>query len=456
MKKIKKIDICIFATMLILSLGYLFIFYPGILSFDSYNQLEQIKNFEFTTGHPIMHTLIEMICLKIWNSPASIALFQILVFSFTWTLICKYNRKDDNKKVKIIQLIVTVIMSINPIIGTYTITLWKDILYCIVLLQIGFLTQILVEKKFKANNLLIVGLSFTLMFLKAIRYNGMIVSLFFSIILIILLFIYDRKTLNFLKFMLICVFFHILFTIPATIFNVNSSEEQVSGGMFNYKMIQATGAFVVENKLTDEEIVELGKYVNVSLLRQYYNPYYSDPIGKTEMNNQYILDHQNDFNKLFFDLSLKYPKTSIKFWAKSTVILWKIVIPNNSIGTIINTSIWAENKDININHVNENTFIYKKTNVIISKTLNNVYLKTILYSPALYLYLSIILLCYLSIKFKRYLILVIVPNIFNLAGLAISIPVQDARYVYANYLLYFLILIVFLKYLFNKLESNGE
>lgn len=453
MNKIKKIDLIIFFSMLLIFSSYLFIFYPGILSFDSYNQLVQIRTLKFTTGHPIIHTLIEKACLMIWDSPASIAFFQILVFSITWTIICKYNRKNENKTVKIFQILITIIMCMNPLIGTYTITLWKDILYSIIILQIGFLTQILVDNKFKVGNFQIILMSFLLILIKSIRYNGMIISLLFFIILFILLYKYDKKSLNFLKLTIFCIVFHFLFTIPFMIYKTNSPEEQVSGGMFNYKLIQATGAFVHEDKLNEKETKELGKYVNVNLLKQYYNPYFSDPIGKTEMNKEYISENQNNFNKLFLKLSFKNPKTTIKFWTKSTVILWDIIVPNDIIGTTINTSIFAENKDDNINHINENTPIYNKTNTVISKTLSNIYLKTILYSPAFYLYLSIILLCYLTIKLKNYILLVVIPNIFNIIGLIISIPVQDVRYVYANFLIFFLTAIIFLKYFYS---TKGE
>ena len=68
-RKIKKFDIVLFLIPFIMFLIALFIYYPGILSFDSYNQLEQIRTGVYSNGHPFIHTLIEMGCLKIFNSP---------------------------------------------------------------------------------------------------------------------------------------------------------------------------------------------------------------------------------------------------------------------------------------------------------------------------------------------------------------------------------------------------
>ena len=49
---------------------------------------------KFDTSHPFFHTFIEMILMKIWNTPAVVGLFQITVFSILWTKICKYNRLE--------------------------------------------------------------------------------------------------------------------------------------------------------------------------------------------------------------------------------------------------------------------------------------------------------------------------------------------------------------------------
>ena len=94
-KKIKQLDykdLIIFLIPFIIFTIYLYVFNPGSMSYDSFNQLHQIATGKFTNNHPFFHTFIEMICIRIYASPASYCVFQIGVFSAMWMVICKYFR----------------------------------------------------------------------------------------------------------------------------------------------------------------------------------------------------------------------------------------------------------------------------------------------------------------------------------------------------------------------------
>lgn len=79
-------DLLIFLIPFIVFSVYLYIFNPGILVFDSYNQMYQIATGQFSSWHPFFHTFIEMMCLKIYGSPSSVAVLQIVVFSVFWMM----------------------------------------------------------------------------------------------------------------------------------------------------------------------------------------------------------------------------------------------------------------------------------------------------------------------------------------------------------------------------------
>ena len=457
-KKAKRIefnrfDAIIGLTLLIPLIFYFFVFYPAIFSFDSYNQLSQIIEMKFTLGHPFIHTFIELICMKIWNSPASISLFQILVFDFTWIIICKYNRKKNTKSEKVLQLVLTFLMGLHPLIGTYTITLWKDILYSIIILQISFVIEIFIDNRFKVNNYVLIIFSLLLILVKNIRYNGLIITLGVAVIFTIILFFKDKKSKAYVKFILYLVIFHFLFMIPQNIFNVEKSTSLVNSGMFNGKAIQAFGAFTADNIMLDSEKKELNGYLNVEQLKNKYNPYFMDPILYIEKNDEKIFKDELDFYKLLLKLSLNHPKESFDFWTKSTAIIWRLEKTNDEIGTSIYTSTYAENKIDYYNHINEKTQIYKFTTRVLYGLQNIPILNIIFYRPALYFYMSIILIIFL-LKIKSN-ILILIPNLLNLFGLIISIPIQDVRYVYANYLLFFLILVIFIdKFKIKDNEQN--
>ena len=56
-KKIKKEDVIIFLVSCAILLFFLYVFAPGILTYDSYNQLNQIRTGTFTNWHPFFSYL---------------------------------------------------------------------------------------------------------------------------------------------------------------------------------------------------------------------------------------------------------------------------------------------------------------------------------------------------------------------------------------------------------------
>ena len=129
--KINYRDLIIFVLPVLIFVLYLFAYNPGVLTVDSFSQLHQIATGKFTTAHPIFHTFLEMLCLKIFKSPFYIGLFQILIFSAIWMGICKYHRDDysKNSNAFIVQFIVTLIVCLIPINAIYSITLSSNVLF---------------------------------------------------------------------------------------------------------------------------------------------------------------------------------------------------------------------------------------------------------------------------------------------------------------------------------------
>lgn len=440
-KKFTRIDLIIFLIPIFIFGIYLAIFFPGILTADSYNQLNQIKTGIFYNNHPFFHTLIEMICLKIWNSPASIEIFQIFFFSSIWTLICHYNRKSNSRKNIIFQIVFTILVSINPINGIHSITLWKDVLYSYVILLLTFALQICLDKKFKLNNTNIIFLSAITMLLNNIRHNGITVLIGTFITVFICLFLFDKKSKNYLKYLFCCFLFALIFSLPSYIFNVQNDL----GGNRNQlekKLIHIDGAFLEAGKFSTDDLNTLDQYIDIENLKENYTPYFMDPIYNF-IDYDAIDKNKKDLYILTFKNIFLHPKIVLRYLWDSTAVLFQFTLPSDAIGTTIETDIRATNKDPNINHINQNTYIYQFTNNLINNLDSNSFFHTILFSPAFYFYLGIIVLLFVvKLLDKKYLILLI-PNAFNLLGLIITIPIQDARYVYANNLICYLFIIIF-------------
>jgi hypothetical protein len=454
-KKIEKMDVIIFLIPFITFLILLCIYYPGILTCDSYNQLSQIDNGIYNNAHPIFHTFIEWLCLSIWDSPASIAILQVTVFSIIWTVICKYNRKIESKKLKILQIILTLFIALNPMNSIHSITLWKDILYSYSILLFCFLMQICIDKRFKLSLFDVIKLSFMIILVKNLRHNGITITLGMGLLLTIILMIKDFRSFNFIKLIVFCIIMNYIFSIPLTAFNVEKGNV-LDGGVTDLKLTQLTGAYLNCNCFTEDQLKELATFIDIAKLKALYNPYFNDPIHNVITDTDKFKKNKKEFYNILLDTALRNKKQTLIFAYKTNAIILAMDMPNDSIGTILNTNIDAQNKDENINHIFKNTEIYQKTDKLITTSVRTKPFNLILYNPAFYMYIGIFIALYLTFKGMKYAYLMIFPNLASIAGLMITMPVQDARYVYANFLVTYLVMAILIGYNLVKKAKGSE
>lgn len=453
-KKIKRIDIVLFLIPLIVFGISLLIYYPGILSFDSYNQLEQIKTGIYSNGHPFIHTMFEMFCLRIFNTPASIAFFQILIFSFIWSIICKYNRKNDSRCEKILQIVLTFLVCINPINSIMSITLWKDILYSYIILLICFILEIFVDKHFELNIKELLWMAFMLIFVSNIRHNGLVITYIVAPLIILILIIKNFKKLHWLYFSVFLIFFNFLFNIPFKIFDVKNDVS--SSSVLDSKILQLSGAYLVNDKFSVDELKLLSEYIDIEKLRENYNPFFMDKVsGDSDINRSRLDESRYELYFMILNKAIKEPSVFIDFELKNTTALFGISRPFGCVGTILNTNIVAENQDSSIFHINEKSAVYELYNNYISDIMSNQILCIFMYSSGFYFWISIIMCLYLSYKKIKGSFLMILPNLLNISGLVLTIPVQDVRYVYSNFLIVYLLCLIFIsRILIHKCEES--
>lgn len=446
-EKIDKKDLVIFLIPFLSFLFYLIIFYPGALSYDSYNQLRQISTFSFNSSHPFFHTYIEMILLFLFKTPASIGMMQILFFSLLWTKICKYNRsKKDDKKSFILEIIVSFIIGFNPLNGIMSIVLWKDVLFSYVILWITFLLQKFIDKHFKLNKKDIILVSLLLVISYNLRYNGLVVLVFVTILLLIILFIKDRKSKNYIYLLLLTVFFFFSFNGLNVLFKVkNLDVTSKSESVIESELLTMIGNIGREGNITKEEQDEINKFVSYDklLLHARYNLH--DAIVVCDANYEYITKHRSEFFTLLFNIIKENKAITLKYILKENSFIWSIVRLDDSYGYIIKYDSNAPNSyELYYKQIFENTRIYNLMSNYLEFSIDNEnkILQTIFYSGSLYLY--IIIIC--SILLKKYgksNLIILSPLIVIYGGLILTMPVNDVRYYYMTFLIayYYLVLV---------------
>lgn len=461
LKRIDKRNLITFLIPFCLFMFLLLVFSPGIISYDSNNQWQQVVTNEINNAHPFFTTYFMLLLSKIWNSPSVVLVFQVFIFSYFWMYICKIIRENNKKSLKKI-VIYTIIISFIPLISLYSITLWKDILYSYYLMFIIYFVYKGIKNKFKYSFLdsFNIGLLLALIFIY--RHNGMIVSVF---LIFMFVFIYIKNKIGIKKAVIIFltfISFNCLVNIPKKYYlekNVASSNVKESIGTIDSYIIWMYGAHLNAGNIGKEDLKKLDNVIPTEEWEKLYNPYLINSIGSYEKDAEYYNDNIEYFRSLFIETSLKHPLTIIEHYLKADSLLWSpIPLSGRYVYTFDYTEWWPDYEFNNgeLYGYEESKiqfpFIKKIVEKLTSYTLR--FPISVIYYPAIALYVSILLI-YMLIKQnknKKYWLL-LTPCLFNTISLAPINLAQDLRYVYINYLTLLVVGLIFIvEYDFTKIK----
>lgn len=437
-------SIAYFIVPLVIMLAYLYVFNPGIMSYDSYYQIEQIRSFHFNNWHPFFHTFIELICFKIYNSPLSVCIFQIICFSLIWYDICNYFvQKVKNSKFSIIMISLTIIIFLLiPINAIFAITLWKDILFSYALLYLTFLLYKMEKEGYSIKDITLTSLS--LGFVYNLRFNGSIVVLLFLCIYCIYLI---KKKINYKKIVYLVLSF-VAINLLVFSLNVRYNVENNAKDMLSAKIAHYFIFCINNNIVESNDYKTINRLIDINVGKKEFNIFFIDPIYD-KMDKDYYEDNEKIYILLSLKYAIKHPFKTIGYYFKSSELVWRINYNKKWVGHTYVTDINSVNnvekfKPKNIDkkfYININNFVNYYTSGI---------LFNIFYSPALYMYLSIIVIFLI----KKYIIYI--PNILNCLIVSLSIPLQDTRYLYPNIIIFYLLLIILTSNIFIKKNCSEE
>ena len=458
-------DLIIFLIPIAIFSYYLKVFDPGILRYDSFNQLHQIATHSFTNWHPFFHTFIEMICLKIYSSPVSICILQILTFSVIWMVICKYNRQDDEKRFEktfILQLLVTLAICLIPINAIYSISLVKDILFSYFLLLMCFMIKVLLDKKGNVGYGFIIIMSLTMAFVAQLRPNGLYIVIPTLIILGIYLF---KKNYN--KTLLAIPVLAIIFILLIASLNVAFDVEDNEKSAVLAKVSHMLADYDLNLDLAESDKDKIHALIDEKSIKDKYEITYSDPIYAASDKQVF---HKNpwDYCLLAIKHSLYHPSHFIEYMSGSSPIVWDITRDDSWVGFQYKITLEEDKNDYygvhkskpaadydNASSKNIGTDEYNALHSISETFKNNIILDTLFNSPALYMYLALIIMVLIHLITKsKEIYLLYLPNLFNIFAIFVSTPIQDNRYLYPNLLVCYLLIIILISVIAQKGLKN--
>lgn len=448
---VKKRYIVVYTLLpLLLSLIYFWAFYPGILVIDSVNQWQQAHSTFFNDWHPVMMTWIILLTTKVWDNPAAFVILQFTMTSvITGYVIYAFKSLGVNRRVLIGGWL---FLSFFPMNALYSVTIWKDTLYCYFLLLLTTLLILVFHSKGiwlkSAGNLILLYLSTAgLVFF---RHNGPPVLL--ASLIVFLIFFRKSYWRMHAVFAAVAITFLIVSGPIFSYFHVYPSDKTESLGI----PIQQIGGIIKGNgKMSSTQKAFFSKLLPAAEWKKTYQPAQVDPVKFHKgFNKMIIRKNPVSFAKNWAGIVIQNPKLATSAFLSMEQLVYKLNVPQNQMRPVFRYKAFSSYRPvyflststIKADHVSYKPFHYsaygtKYANTHIAafiKKYNHLFLSgmvRILILPAFYLYITVIFLFLTMIKGRWKLSLAAVPAVFNLASMAVAIPAQDLRYLFSNYLL---------------------
>lgn len=104
---------------------YLLAYWPGLMTSDSVDQWTQVHTGRFVDYHPALHTMSNWLVTRLWDSPAAVALLNIVgLAAATSFCVSELGRFGVSRRVRWAAL---ALLAVSPACGLTVNTLWKDI-----------------------------------------------------------------------------------------------------------------------------------------------------------------------------------------------------------------------------------------------------------------------------------------------------------------------------------------
>lgn len=411
--------------------AYWLAFFPGLMSPDSLDSWRQIVGLQhLNDDHPAFHTFLLWLVTRIWFSPAAFTLIQVGAMSglIGWELAYFAHLGVPH----IILWGICSLFALSPVMGTMTITLWKDIPYGMSVLWLTLLLVKIVVSRgewLRSSRWHIMLLGAALTFVALFRHNGIFVSLGTVAILGVVYRRYWREIL-----ITCCLVVGIYGLTKGPVYQALGVQRISNFLLYHVPVHQVAAVIAAGTPLTDQEKLVLDKLFPIDKWGPAY--YCAAPhsiIFSKEFNPDLLEfddEYRSAFRRIWFSLIFRNLMAVVRHQLCAGSLVWVVPqltylytvpkeIPQNELGLstqsqwpaarrwILTILDWSERPDV----------IW------------------VLWRPALYLYalLGVTVLIAYRKREPRWLLLA-VPALLQSVSLLLVNAGQDFRYQYSVYL----------------------
>ena len=320
------------AVMFLCWLPYFLMLFPGDLTWDSIDELNQaVGNFELSNHHPIAHTVVIKFFYSIGKAifeddnravaTYCVAQMLALAFSFSYLIVTMYRMRVKKLPIACV-LACYALLSYH---GTYCTTIWKDIPFATLVLCFSVtLWRTLIRHQqgakkpplFECIMLFLTGTGVCLF-----RSNGMYAYML-TLLFIVIFCIRQRQHV---LLGVSCAALAVGLIVKGPVYNslgIKKPETMESLAMPQ----QMIGAVLRnERELSAEQLELISNVADLQGLKDHYYPHSADGIKYyiwQDGHEEYVAEHKGEFLKLWIDLGLKYPKDYVIAMVYATLGYW--------------------------------------------------------------------------------------------------------------------------------------
>ncbi|MDE6600736.1 MAG: hypothetical protein K2K90_00955 [Lachnospiraceae bacterium] len=317
--------LCAFLCCLLCWLPYYLYQYPGIMTPDSINQLEQILGvIPWSNHHPWVHTLVFGLFYHIGYALTKDMVAAVSVYTFFQMCLLAgsvayfISTLRSHKIRPFVLLMIMAFYALIPYHAVFSVTVWKDIPFAAaVLLFSCAILRLSVQGWVCAGNLFVFMISSVMICL--FRSNGWYA---FLLALPFLLFGFRHKAKAVYPPLFAALLLSIIVKYPVmSAFHVQQPDfiESVC-----IPMQQITAVICNDRYLSEEELALIENVVDLTYIHDLYNPTFADNIKELVRagNQDYLTSHKNEFLKLWIDLGLRYPGDYLTAYVNQTYGYW--------------------------------------------------------------------------------------------------------------------------------------
>lgn len=305
---------------------YFLTFYPGSITTDSFSSLDQALGGQpFSNTMPVLYSVGIKLCLKVGSlfggirtQVAVYSLTQMLLMALGLSAICEWIRVKGMPK--IVRILALVFFCLNSVIGMYSITMWKDVLFSLIcvlyVLYIYDIVECGTKNILKIRNL-IAYIVFALLISFA-RNNGIYV-----VILTTAAFLFLGKGVR-VKFGAIAgVLIALIMVIQGPVYAALGIAKSPFAESVGVPLQQIGYTVKTDGSFTPEEKAFIEQIMTFEDIKEDYTPDCSNGIKfSPDFNGEFLEQHKGEFLKTWATVLLKNPVRYVKGYFFLTCGYW--------------------------------------------------------------------------------------------------------------------------------------